>query len=357
MALSAPVATAQYGADARPPWPPRGYACVRTSSSPTIDGRIDPGEWAAGAWSEPFVDILGDRKPAPRHATRMRMMWDDEFLYVGASLEEPHVWATLTARDSVIYHDNDFEVFIDPSGDTHLYNEIEINALNTVWDLLLVKTYDDGGPAIHAWDIPELRTAVHIDGTINDPTDTDTGWSVEMAIPWAALAETAGVDCPPKPGDRWRMNFSRVQWRLDVNDGAYIKRADEAGDALPEDNWVWSEQRAIAMHEPEFWGIVEFRSSPNGPSVEPTDADRAMWCLRQVFRAVRAYAQAHGKPPMQLDEVDDYKRLVATCEPPAGWNWPPTFTGDGDRWRLWIEQPDSGPSINVMEDGKTTRGQ
>ena len=65
-------------------------------------------------------------------------------------------------RDAVIYHDNDFEVFIDPDGDNHLYYELEINALGTEWDLLLVKPYRDGGPAVNAWDIQGLRTAVHV---------------------------------------------------------------------------------------------------------------------------------------------------------------------------------------------------
>ena len=72
------------------------------------------------------------------------MLWDDTYLYVGALLEEPHVWATLTQHDSVIFHDNDFEVFIDPDGDNHEYCEIEINALNTEWDLFLNKPYRDG---------------------------------------------------------------------------------------------------------------------------------------------------------------------------------------------------------------------
>lgn len=349
------MAFAQPAIEERPPWPPRGYACVLAPEPPRIDGHIEPDEWAVSAWSEPFVDILGDREPKPRHATRMRMMWDDDYLYVGASLDEPHVWATLTDRDSVIYYDNDFEVFIDPSGDTQLYNEIEINALNTVWDLLLVRTYDDGGPAVHAWDIPGLRTAVQINGTINDPSDEDAGWSVEMAIPWAALTETAGVECPPKPGDRWRMNFSRVQWRLDVRDGAYVKRTGKAGQPLPEDNWVWSEQRAIAMHEPEYWGIVEFRTAPNGPVVEPTEADRAMWCLRQVFRAVRAHAEAHGASPEDLSGVEAIRVAVAEFEPPEGWSWPPRFATDGERWSLRIDQATSGRIVTVTEDGRTIR--
>ena len=60
------------------------------------------------------------------------MLWDDDYFYIGAELREPHVWGTLTAHDSVIFHDNDFEVFIDPNGDNHEYYEFEINALGTV---------------------------------------------------------------------------------------------------------------------------------------------------------------------------------------------------------------------------------
>ena len=30
------------------------------------------------------------------------MLWDDDYFYFGADMEEPHVWGTLTKRDSVI---------------------------------------------------------------------------------------------------------------------------------------------------------------------------------------------------------------------------------------------------------------
>ena len=75
------------------------------------------------------------------------MLWDDDYFYVGGRpARSPTSGRTLTARDSVIFQDNDFEVFIDPDGDTHNYFEFEINALATVWDLLLVQPYRDGGP-------------------------------------------------------------------------------------------------------------------------------------------------------------------------------------------------------------------
>ena len=142
------------------PWPPQAYTCERTTAAVIVDGDLDDAAWSAVPWTDPFGDIEGDRRPRPRFDTRVKMLWDNDYFYIAARMEEPHLWATLRKRDSVIFHDNDFEVFLDPDGDSHLYTEIEINAFNTVWDLLLIKPYRDGGPAIHAWDIPGLQTAV-----------------------------------------------------------------------------------------------------------------------------------------------------------------------------------------------------
>ncbi len=92
-----------------------------------------------------FVDIQGDAKPKPRFRTRAKMLWDDNYLYIAAEIQEPHVWATLTNHDSVIFQDPDFEVFMDPKGETQPYYEFEMNALNTTWDLRLNKPYMDQG--------------------------------------------------------------------------------------------------------------------------------------------------------------------------------------------------------------------
>ena len=93
-----------------------------------IDGDLKDAAWDAAPWTDAFVDIEGDKHPKPRFRTRMKMLWDDEALYIAAELEEPHIWATLKEHDSVIFHDNDFEVFLDPDGDNHLYGELELNA-------------------------------------------------------------------------------------------------------------------------------------------------------------------------------------------------------------------------------------
>ena len=229
------------------------YLCQKATQSPQIDGQIDKPFWRDAAWTDDFVDILGDDAPKPRFRTRAKMLWDEANLYIAAEMEEPHLWATLTEHDSVIFQDNDFEVFLDPDNDALMYAELELNALNTTWDLLLPKPYRDGGPALNGWEIKGLLTAVHLDGTLNNSNDIDKGWSCEIAIPWNAIKEICRCDCPPKPRDVWRINFSRVQWHLDVIDGKYVKVPN-----TPEDNWVWSPQGVVDMHQPEFWGELEF---------------------------------------------------------------------------------------------------
>jgi hypothetical protein len=274
--------------------PPRGYLCYRARRSLQIDGRLTDPSWQAAPWTETFVDIEGDLRPSPRFRTRAKMLWDDEHFYVGAELEEPHVWATLTQHDAVIFHDNDFEVFIDPDGDSHEYYEFEINALNTGWDLLLPIPYKDGGCALHNWEIAGLKSAVFIDGTLNDPRDVDRGWSVEIAFPWKALRELARRPAPPRDGDQWRVNFSRVEWQTVVASGRYDKVPRTA-----EDNWVWSPQGVIDMHR-----LVQFSTAPPGAGVflpDPSGPARA--ALHRVYYAQREFRRRHGRWAGTLAEL------------------------------------------------------
>ena len=320
--------------------------CYRTATPLTIDGRLDEPAWRAVAWSEPFIDIDGVQKP--RFATRMKMLWDDEYLYVGADLEEPGLWATLTERDSIIFQDHDFEVFIDPDGDTHAYYELEINALNTVWDLMLVKPYRDGGPAIHAWDVAGLKTAVHLRGTLNDPGDRDEGWSVEIAMPWSILREAAPRRRAPRDGEQWRVNYSRVQWTLDVRDGKYVKRLNpETGRPLPEDNWVWSPQGVINMHVPERWGFVQFTDAAAGTRevafVEDPN-ERVKWALRRLYYRQRDYRAQHGR------YADDLETLDARNIEVDGLEFRPALATAGSLYEISAPGFD-GATVHIRHDG------
>jgi len=273
------------------PFAPRSYICYRAEEVMNIDGNITDKEWSASPWSELFTDIEGDLRPAPLYDTRMKMLWDDNYLYIAAELTEPHIRATLRQRDTIIFHDNDFEVFIDPDGDTHGYYEFEMNAFNTVWDLLLTRPYRDFGQVIDAWDIKGLLSGVKIYGTINDPSDLDDKWTVELAFPFDVLKEWGNI---PVDGTEWRVNFSRVNWKTRIESGRYVRETDpETGKLLPEYNWLWSPQGLINIHYPEMWGFLLFstQGAGHGDTEFKMNPDELIkWDLRRLYYAQRAYS-------------------------------------------------------------------
>lgn len=336
----------------------RTYACPLTDNGPLIDGNLSDEAWQNAPWTDDFVDIQGNTLPAPRLRTRAKMLWDDEYFYVAAQMGEPHVWAKLAERDAVIYYDNDFEVFIDPDGDNHLYYELEINALGTEWDLLVVKPYRDGAPAVNAWDIQGLKTAVEIQGTLNDPSDKDTGWTVEIAIPWPVMAQCAGRSTPPAPGHIWRVNFSRVQWRTEIVDGKYEKLTDpDTGKSLPEDNWVWSPQGLIAMHYPEQWGEVLFVGN-DFQDTHDRNLKRALNAnaehqsilhgrmLMDLYYQQRIWKEEHGRYAATMDELGFEPTMMAK-------DWSLEMQGSATRFLATLH---TGPcTITVNEEGRLIR--
>lgn len=307
--------------DKMQPIVPRSYLCQRASAPIVVDGRIDDTAWTAAPWTEDFVDIEGAGKPTPRFRTRAKMLWDDRYLYIAAELQEPHVWATLTKHDSVIFQDPDFEVFIDPTGDTQPYYEFEMNALNTSWDLLLDKPYQDQGKAHNEWNIPGLKTGVQVLGTLNNPQDTDQGWTVEIAFPWQVLSQRARHPGAPGEGERWRMGFSRVEWQITTN-GGYQKVPK-----TPEDNWIWSAQGVVDMHRPEMWGVVQFtsRAPSETPSVAGIPGKAARDVAIGIYYQQRDFWKTHHRWATNLTELGG-----GTTELPSGVSAPRLdVTGDG----------------------------
>lgn len=267
---------------------PRSYDCFRTEGKMRIDGRLDEAAWRRAVPTAPFVDIRGEGYPEPVKKTSVRMLWDDRNLYIGAELEEDDIVARLTQRDTIIYHDNDFEVFIDPDGDGQHYFEIENNARGVVFDLMLDKPYRSGGSFFIPWNCEGLQLAVHCDGTLNKSKDKDRRWFVEMAIPFAALKRDFN---DPRDYKVWRINFSRVQW---LHQGQ------------PEENWVWSPTGRVDMHMPDRWGFLRFVDAPVGARIapEPMTLDRGAYKLLWAM----FYAQLDNKAAKNnyLRTVDDF---------------------------------------------------
>ena len=215
--------------------------------------------------------------------TRAAVLWDDENLYIAFWVEEPYPKAKLTDRDSLIFQENDVELFVD-GGDC--YYEFEMNARNTIYEVFFIwrdafvrggrfdlpefdvlnpLAYTFGGDydrrpesfwrgthprgarwAFTNWDFPGLRSAVSLQGKLNDSSSPGNGWRAELVLPWSGMAHLAnGRSLPPKEGDVWRMFFGRFQ-KIGIG-------MDEVQAA-----WCWSPHGVYDTHMPEKFTPIQF---------------------------------------------------------------------------------------------------
>ncbi len=325
---------------------PETYVAYKTLDPITIDGDDADSAWKHVKWSNPFIDIEGNK--TPKYKTEVKMLWDDTYFYILAKLDEPHVWGDLKQRDTIIFYNNDFEVFIDPDGDTHNYYELEINALNTVWDLFLSKPYrEPDNVVLNDWTLTGLKSAVKVHGTLNNPKDTDKGWTLEIAIPWSAY-KISYFDKNVPEDAFWRVNFSRVNWQHTITNGIYARKKDDKDKFLPEYNWVWSPMGVINMHEPEKWGYVYFSSKTSNNKdtfVIPND-EKIKWELYRLYRAQKDFYKTHQIWAASLDSLTEPvihvqdKTII------------PELTNHTTGFNIEVKSPFSNKTIIIKEDGK-----
>jgi len=234
------------------------------------------------------------------------------------------VVASFTKRNSPIFQkDSDFEVFIDAAGSCHCYKELEVNAINTVWNLLLTRPYSNGGGehsgrvaepgAPDYYEVAAQRTATRLlSGALDDPAGAT--WAVEIALAHSdTLARQPGAQAP-SVGARWRINFSRVE------------RCGEV-------NWTWQPQTVwepskrryqgmVNMHLPDAWGFVEFgeeglrvqEAGQNFP-VAAAPEDAAHDAAFRLYYAQHAYREAKGSFAPSVEALSDYinEAALAPC--------------------------------------------
>jgi hypothetical protein len=259
------------------------YVCHKTTVPIRIDGMLDEVPWELAKKSPRFVDMVSGEPGF--YDTQAAVLWDDQNLYIGFWIEEPFVKARLTERDSLIFQENDVEVFID-GGDC--YYEFEINALGTIYEVFFIwqDAYQRGGfikeacfdilqnqalsfggdsdrearffwtgthPrglrwAFRNWDFPGLKSAVSVQGKINDNSVVDKGWTVELAFPWQGMKRLAnGRSLPPREGDIWKIFFGRFQ----------LLKAG-GNEIEPHPAWVWSPHGIYDTHQPERFTQIRF---------------------------------------------------------------------------------------------------
>lgn len=207
------------------------YRIRRTTTAPKLDGVVDDAAWKDAT---PAV-LVGsfDGRPASLR-TVARLTYDDRHLYVAFEAEDPDAWGSLFQRDEPIYTQEVVEVFLDANADGRTYNELQVSPNNVLFDAYFPARRQ--GMDL-AWD-SKMKTAVRVDGKVNDDGDRDRGWSAEMQIPFATLAQVPNT--PPKRGDRWRFNLYRLEMhdRKNVEGMAFSPLFVGDFHALPRFGWL-----------------------------------------------------------------------------------------------------------------------
>ncbi len=133
------------------------------------------------------------------------MVWDDTNLYVGFHVTDDNLVDPSTERDNHLWEHDAVEVMIDPNGDGNNYYEFQVSPKNQRFDT----RYDrprQPQPFGHLDFNPETRSGVGVTGTIGNADDNDTGYDVELVIPWASINDGL-AHTPPQAGDQVRVNL------------------------------------------------------------------------------------------------------------------------------------------------------
>ena len=184
---------------AQPPLP--RYEVHRAATPVIIDGKPDEKAWA----DAPPVELIfpWDAQTGAKQKTTARLLWDDDFLYVTYECADTDIVAQFTERDDPTYRDDTVEIFINPKPtQTGIYYGLEMNARAVLYDYLMY----DSRYALKRFNMQGVKLASFIRGTLNARGDEDTGWSLEVAIPWVNFEEMAKR---PEAATAWAFNMAR----------------------------------------------------------------------------------------------------------------------------------------------------
>lgn len=209
----------------------------RAAVAPVIDGRTDDAAWAK---AQPVVfQFPWPNQTGAKQKTTARLAWDEAYLYIAYDCEDADITAQFQQRDDPTYKDDAVEAFLNPKpGQSELYFGLEMNARAILYDYAMVL----GKANFKRFQMDGVKLATHLNGTLNASGDKDTGWSLEVAIPFSEF-EPLSNGKAPKVGERWTLNLNR--W-----DGTEPNRRLS--------QWSDSGMVAATPHNPKRFGTIVF---------------------------------------------------------------------------------------------------
>ena len=150
--------------------PSKQAFAVRTNTPPKIDGLLNDTVWSKSIAINDFIQLVPINNVAPSVKTEVRIMYDDNAIYVGAFLYDPHpdsIYKEMGNRDDELNADG-FVIGFDTYNNQQDAYIFGVTASGVQSD---IREMDETYNAV--W-----QSAVKI---------LDNGWCVEMKIPYSAL--------------------------------------------------------------------------------------------------------------------------------------------------------------------------
>ncbi|MDR2882819.1 MAG: carbohydrate-binding family 9-like protein [Alistipes sp.] len=219
------------------------YRTARATGPIVADGVMDEEAWT-NARAVTFDYFFRRDEPLEKQRTEFRMLWDERNIYLFYRCEDTSITARERAFDGRPYLDDCAEFFVLPVPDSlHMHYGFEVNVVEARYDYVVLWQFHDNRTVFIPDYNPAYEVGVTMDGTPNDDTDTDRGWTMEYAIPLAAFR---GFNTRDLAGTRWAFQAVR-QDRNAVDD-----RFRSTSTLFP------TYDVALDVHPPYRFGLMEF---------------------------------------------------------------------------------------------------
>ncbi|MEP3210635.1 MAG: carbohydrate-binding family 9-like protein [Maribacter sp.] len=185
-----------------------------------VDGIMQEEIWA-NTESRTFDNFYRINQANDQQKTTFRMLWDEKNLYLFYQMEDKYLTARETKRDGEPYLDDCAEIFfitVPDSLDTHI--GYELNLYKASNDFVYFNDFYQGQHGILKTFNPDFDVEVSYEGTVNDNSDVDVGWTMELAIPISNF-DGLGTFVPVQSGNKWAF----LAIRQDRNDAEGNRRA------------------------------------------------------------------------------------------------------------------------------------
>ncbi len=297
------------------------YDCHWAKGAIAIDGKGDEPDWKRATTIDRFV-VPGTLQNAQK-GTRAKLLWDRNYLYFLAELEDQDLFADVVEHDGKTWDNDVFEMFLKPSLSAPGYYEFQVNAAGTEMDLFLPDQKSGGYTALKSSHPFHWMTKVERRGTLNVRSDSDEGWTVEGRIPWADFLMTGGR---PDIDEVWTMALCRYDYTL----GKKPELSSCANLTQPN------------FHRTEDY--LELRFSGR------SESDEAFKRLRQGKHHLSSRVVGSPEPPLPYQTVRAYPELML--------EWPIDVQVEPGSHRLLIieEQGAYGPTTIVRTVGPPELG-